>query len=1241
MQNDKIQHCHIKSDNELMGQIYKSVYDNSVYGIAVYTRIGRIIAMNQKGRQILGYGPHDLVEVDVRNYFYGEDPSIIEHEIAETVLGEAGADGKRSFSHRCMRADGTVIWLKGERNSVFLEDGSTFILSTFVDATEQKLAEKMLLEKLEWNQNRRRMLLGLYDGIPIGILQQTISPTAVCVDINKASIRLLGYDESPKTFLARGMDFFSCVCRKDQKKMEEMAADLEIGGKSCSFEARIQLPDGGIRWIAGEAQRLINLDGKEILQFCFSDNTAKKSIEQALEKEQMRNKLIADNTSSVIIEYMVKTDTAYKFRNMRHKDGKVSSHHMTIRNMSKRLKSLGLICPEDYELFEHCLIHGSRETANVRMSNGPDQGFQWYRAQFSTFYERGTLTRVLCIMDNIQAIMDMQSEKEILTELCHLVVSSKYEMIDLINVEERSFHFYIAERERWQTMPQSGDYDSMLMRYVLPMAYDQRTVEILKRLTLDQVIKRLEREETVQEYIKLRELGGFRWKLVEFSFLKSDQCKLFHVLSDVHDEKMNQERLEEALMDANKANTAKNDFLANISHEIRTPMNAIIGMSELLLSTDVSGDMEDKLMGIHKAGNGLLDIINDILDFSKIEAGKTQLIENPYSLTDLICDLAKITLAQLSNKPVSLFIRKERKVPDWFLGDELKTRQILMNILGNAIKFTDKGHISLHLGGTELLGGKYQIEIEVEDSGRGIREEDMEKLFEAFGQVDERKNRGIAGTGLGLPISRELARLMGGDIEVQSEYGSGSTFRIRLIQSAVKKMDEREEAQEDGGQGKDKILVFEDDPLILRELRWALDDLGAEYEVCEELGQCKHMEEINFLIMRSNKLQETLAFSSDPFPEGEILVLMEQNESVTHITSGYRRISLPLFGIRMERILNGMDELSEKERFSRNTLHNVVMPGVKILVADDNEVNRIVTEEYLRPYMVEVALAEDGFEAIRLAKQEQYQMILMDQMMPGLDGIQTVREIRKLDGYGQVPVVALTADATAEAKLRFQQEGYAGYLIKPVRMAQLEEILIKQLGAHCRPSDQDRPEDEGTPKEFYQIQMNAYKKDIETIYRRLPECYRHRDQENFTILAHRLKGASSEVGAGRLEEQAARMEQLGREGRWDEIARGYDGFIKSIGKMIQKVNDKLKKYLNDEVNYVDIKRRDSLDHDHVIRLKQACADMDFDTAEKVLQEMRQYLYDESTADLLKTMSDLCDRLQYDELESVVGGLIEY
>lgn len=1226
----------IQSGQTLMEQIYRSMYENSVYGVAVYTRIGQIIALNQRGREILGYEPGMPIEVDVRRYFYGEDEAAMEQELAWIAMGGAG-DGKRqSFSHRCIRQDGTIIWLEGTRMRITMDDGAPLVISTFSDMTEQREAENRLIQKLDWTKKRRRMILELYDSIPIGVLQQTTSHPAVCMDVNRASVRLLGYEDTPKEFLEREIDFFSCIYAKDLQKMEDIVASLTSMGVSRPFEVRLQLPDGTIRWVGGDAQRLLSMDGNEILQFCFSDNTAKKSMEMALEEERRRNKLIAESTTSIILEYITATDTAYKFRNMRFKDGRISNYHLTIRNMRRRMRENGLIHQEDCDRFEHCLINGSGSAINVRMSNDRGQTYVWYRAQFSSFYEQGTLSRVLCIMDNIQGMMDMQSEKEILTELCHLVVSSKYEMVDLIDVEEGKCRFYITERERWRDLPQSDDYDQLLQEKILPMAYDERTAQTIRSLTLAQVTERLSASETVQEYLKLKEDDGFRWKLVEFSYLKRDRQKIFHMLSDVHDERLGQERLEQALDDANKANEAKNKFLANISHEIRTPMNAILGMSSLLLNRSTSRDMEEKLLSIQQAGNGLLAIINDILDFSKIEAGMAVLTETPYDFAEMLSGIAEIMVAQLAEKPVRLYIRKERTVPNRLVGDELKTRQILMNILGNAVKFTKSGQIKIHVGGRQTEDGRFRLEIRISDTGIGIRPEDLPKIFEAFGQADELNHYGVTGTGLGLPISRRLAQLMGGDMEVESRYGEGSVFSVYLIQKVSGgEPDGRKECLP----GK-KILVLEQDAKILEEILWNLNALQLPFELCSRPEDFSHPEDADYILLRRRTMKQYPDMNRMLPKTVRPVLLLEQNELVGQEFNQYIQIQIPLLGIQMGRALLQEQE-SGIRRPRQKKIYDVVMPEAKVLIVDDNEINRVVTEESLRPYQIQTAQAENGSQALQMALRERFQLVLMDQMMPGMDGVETAGKMRLIPGYEKTPIVALTADATEETNRRFQEAGFAGCLIKPVDMEQLEQVLRETLADYCQKTDLDFFDGERGNPDFYLVLLRAYKRDVESILKELPEAFYSGNKEYFTILVHRLKGASGQVGDKSLEEQAARMERLGKEDHWEEVTGRFVGFVEAIQGGLSTVEQKLKKDLNRNMDYADMSYRDSFDFEQVQRLKKACGEARYEEADKVLEEMAGFYYDERHMEVLEQMRELSDSLRYDELEQAVNGLSKY
>ncbi len=499
----------------------------------------------------------------------------------------------------------------------------------------------------------------------------------------------------------------------------------------------------------------------------------------------------------------------------------------------------------------------------------------------------------------------------------------------------------------------------------------------------------------------------------------------------------------EARREAEKANHVKSTFLANMSHEIRTPMNAICGMADILERCDLSPLEMEYVQTIQVAGRSLLEIIDDVLDFSKIDAGKYTLSPVDYRLDEFLNGLENIIAARVYGKNIEFEINVQKDVPVFMHGDNDKIRQILINILGNAVKFTESGKITCDIYAGEKNGEDIEIIFKVKDTGIGIKKEDMSKLFSQFSQVDTMRNRKTEGTGLGLVISKGLANLMEGDIVAESEYGVGSTFTIHIKQHINEQVNVFSENLSDY-----VVFLYEEKADKRQHILGILKQIGVRTEVVPSLSDIN-----SEFFDNAAENQKIFMYNYEQLEDFEIELPHKVRKAaiIEYYTiinsndfSDVLYIKKPFDVFKIYKMLFQQDnQVAEDETGS-----NVTFRNVRVAVVDDNRVNlKVVTSQ-----LMELGIMAENFtsgSAIIKALEfgRQYDIIFMDHMMPEMDGIETTLRIRAMEGdyVMNVPILALTANAIDGVQQEYLDAGMNDWLFKPVRLEKIKEKLLKYI----------------------------------------------------------------------------------------------------------------------------------------------------------------------------------------------------
>jgi len=633
------------------------------------------------------------------------------------------------------------------------------------------------------------------------------------------------------------------------------------------------------------------------------------------------------------------------------------------------------------------------------------------------------------------------------------------------------------------------------------------------------------------------------------------------------------------------AERSKNDFLANISHEIRTPVNTVCGMSEMILRENISDTVREDIFNIQAAGRNLLSLVSDVLDFSELEYGKINMVEEPYNLTSTINDVINMAIAQKGSKNLELIVDCDAKIPYTLIGDEQKLRRVILCFVNNAIKFTEAGCITITVTARKEKYG-VNLCVKVRDTGIGIAEENLEKLFSSFNQVDTKRNRHEGGIGIGLAISKKIIKKMGGFISVKSTPGKGSEFMFVVPQKVA---DDRPMVVVRNAENINVIAYIDSEKYEFTEIRddymnnirHMVEGLEVRCQMCRNLQEFKR---------RMEKEIYTHAFITvDEYREDkeyfneisrQMVVAMLQNRENAEIPGGnIKLVYKPYYVLSIASMLNGEYSIQRLDG-SHYAEKKFIAPEATVLVVDDNLMNLKVVEGLLRPYKIKVFVATSGKECLSKLDTARYDIIFMDHMMPEMDGVETAHKIRAKAGayYQNVPIIALTANAIGGAREMFLEEGFQEYVAKPIEMTHFERILRKfipeeklirlddtmdvyetteqsaeqavgSLIDRCR-GIQYCGGNEEDYKEVLQVYLTTGLQKI----REIREKYKEEDWKNYTILVHALKSTSIGIGATRLGEMAKELEKAGKEenisyiqAHHKEVIQEYEEVLLEIG----------------------------------------------------------------------------------------------
>ncbi len=732
-------------------------------------------------------------------------------------------------------------------------------------------------------------------------------------------------------------------------------------------------------------------------------------------------------------------------------------------------------------------------------------------------------------------------------------------------------------------------------------------------------------------------------------------------------------QLLDTIEELKKVQSSKDDFVANVSHEIRTPINTICGMSELLLREPLPNKVKENVISMQMAGRNLIGVISDVLDFSELQSGKIELEEETYNITSTINDIINMAEAKKEEKRIELIIDCDATLPSALQGDEKKLRRVIMNLVDNAIKFTEEGCVSLHIGYRKEVYGINLI-VQVKDTGIGISERNLEKIFTSFSQVDASRRRQESGLGLGLAISNALIQKMGGAITMKSKLRKGTTVQIVVPQKIV---DETPIAVVNNKQ-RTKVAVFIDmEQFRLTPIRdeyanmilHMMEQLKVQCHVCRnllELQRRHSAERFSHIFISLSEYKAEQDYFDEMSKYTRVAVIIDPFDEEEIGSSKIFKLHKPFYILSITDILNN-NYIDQKEG-NQQIFESFFTQNTHVLAVDDNRMNLMVLEEILKNYKISVTTAISGMEALNKITAENYDFVLMDHMMPEMDGVETLHRIRKMSGayYSKVPIIVLTANAVAGAREALLEEGFTEFMEKPIERSVLERMLKRTLSPEKIVSREvireEQNKDNTDDNEWMEIEginitqgmlycngkeglfniLCVYCDDNDDTGKLAKESFEKADWANYTIAVHGLKSAMFSVGATKVSEMAKKLELAGKEGRIDYIKAHHHELMNEYEALLERLRQsnilKTMTSEEDEINGLPVLEREHLQK-ALANMEEAMYVLDASIMLEIVDELEAYQY--KGKNMKKVLAPVRRKIEMSDLISAYAAVTKW